>query len=68
MLSQVVQILLKAKLLSCEDDALSESSTVSLFLGYNNKKLRVNINVPLKSEQRVEQVRPSAAAPVVLPS
>ncbi|XP_037079902.1 cullin-1-like [Pollicipes pollicipes] len=55
MLTQVVQILLKAKLLSCDDMQLCESSTVSLFLGYNNKKLRVNINVPLKSEQRTEQ-------------
>jgi len=55
MLMQVVQILLKAKLLSCADPTLTETSNVSLFLQYNNKKLRVNINVPLKSEQRVEQ-------------
>ena len=54
---QHIAVLLKVKLLSCEDAQLSESSVISLFLNYNNKKLRVNINVPLKSEQRVEQVR-----------
>ena len=54
---QHIAVLLKVKLLSCEDAQLAESSVVSLFLNYNNKKLRVNINVPLKSEQRVEQVR-----------
>ncbi|XP_043217882.1 cullin-1-like [Amphibalanus amphitrite] len=55
MLKQHIAVLLKVKLLSCEDAQLVESSVVSLFLNYNNKKLRVNINVPLKSEQRVEQ-------------
>ena len=54
---QHIAVLLKVKLLSCDDAQLTESSVVSLFLNYNNKKLRVNINVPLKSEQRVEQVR-----------
>ena len=53
--SSHIQVLLKVKLLSCDDDHLTEASSVGLFLGYNNKKLRVNINVPLKSEQRVEQ-------------
>lgn len=56
-LIQVIQILLKAKLLVCQEDEgeLSESSVVELFLSYKNKKLRVNINIPLKTELKVEQ-------------
>jgi len=58
-LSQVLQILLKVKLLllppnESEDD-LNENSVVTLFKEYKNKKLRVNINVPLKAEMKQEQ-------------
>ncbi|KAK6634540.1 Cullin-1 [Polyplax serrata] len=56
-LIQVVQILLKAKLLQCEDDEnqLHMNSVLSLYTGYNNKKLRVNINIPMKTELKIEQ-------------
>jgi len=49
--------LLKAKLLTCADDegSLTGSSAIELFLGYKNKKLRININIPLKTELKIEQ-------------
>lgn len=68
-LVQVIQILLKVKLL--ESDAVNESnavqteeeveksltpsSVIPLFKNYKNKKLRVNINVPMKAEIKLEQ-------------
>lgn len=87
-LTQVLAVLLKAKLLVCEDKPPSRAESIDeddsnggskaakvagskqdedegiqlrpesvlrLYAEYKNKKLRVNINVPLKGEQKMEQ-------------
>uniref|UniRef100_A0A8D8VGP3 Cullin-1 n=1 Tax=Cacopsylla melanoneura TaxID=428564 RepID=A0A8D8VGP3_9HEMI len=55
-LIQVVTILLKYKLLCCDDgENLQESSTVRIYTEYKNKKLKVNINIPIKTELKAEQ-------------
>jgi len=58
MLQQVVGILLRVRLLEADaddPDNISPDTKISLFQAYKNKKLRVNINVPMKAEVKVEQ-------------
>jgi len=63
-LSQVVVILLKSRLLvtgdskdasSFEEKNLTDDTRLVLYKDYKNKKLRVNINVPLRAEVKAEQ-------------
>ena len=66
-LYQVVQILLKSKLLvydestlnkdKKENDGLDEQTVLKIYKDYKFKKFRVNINVPLKNEVKIEQNR-----------
>lgn len=60
-LRQVLQTLLKFKLLVCVEAGVLASgdlrpeTIVSLFEGYNQKKIRVNINVPLNPNVKEQQ-------------
>lgn len=65
-LHQVLQILLKVRLLLCDDispettdeemlEKLSPTSLIKFNRSYKNKKLRVNINVPMKAEIKSDQ-------------
>lgn len=56
-LIQVLPILLKTKLLNCYEGEgkLHPESTIELNKDFKNRKLRININFPLKSELKVEQ-------------
>ncbi|CAI9724537.1 cullin-1 [Octopus vulgaris] len=56
-LVQVLKILLKTKLLMTDADDendLLPTSQLAFFNDYKNKKLRVNINVPMKTEEKME--------------
>lgn len=54
-LLQVLQALWKSKLLKLSGEGpLNPSASVSLDLGYRNKKLKVNINIPIKAEIKSE--------------
>lgn len=62
---QIVTILLKTKLLVCDEKTLDKSNTendglnlntvLKIFKEYRGKKVRININVPLKNEVKIEQ-------------
>ena len=65
-LHQVLQILLKVRLLLCDDispdttddemlEKLSPTTIIYFNEKYKNKKLRVNINVPMKAEIKLDQ-------------
>jgi len=56
-LQQILGILFKVHLLECDvnESQLLPDTIVTLNTNFKNKKLRININFPLKSEQKAEQ-------------
>ncbi|UYV64401.1 CUL1 [Cordylochernes scorpioides] len=54
-LIEVINILVKSKLLISEDNTLNRDSIIKPNLEYNNKKLKININVPLKTRVKVDE-------------
>lgn len=58
-LVQVLAVLFKSKLVVSEDEEIEEAditpnTPVKLFLNYKNKKIRININAPIKSDIKQE--------------
>lgn len=54
-LSQILETLVKAKILISESNSFEDlDNKISLNLNYNNKKMRLNINIPLKKEAAKE--------------
>jgi cullin 1 len=61
-LTQILTVLLKIKILTTtdpnwKDGTLSSDAVLKLNQNYNNKKLRININVPIKAEAREDDER-----------
>ena len=54
-LLQVLEVLVKKKLLLSDEEQLELTSNLALNTKYNNRKLRLNINVPVKLERKREQ-------------
>ncbi|XP_004347371.1 Cullin 1 [Capsaspora owczarzaki ATCC 30864] len=57
LLGSILAVLVKAKLLNAEieDENFAPTTEVSLNFDFKSKRLRVNVNLPLKSEQKAEQ-------------
>jgi len=58
-LVQVLAVLFKSKLLVSDDEEIEEAditltTPVRLFMNYKNKKLRININAPIKADMKQE--------------
>ena len=52
---QIAVVLLKIKLLECDDEDVHIKSILKFNPNFRSKKLRINLNVPLKVEQKIEQ-------------
>ena len=54
-LKQILAILLKARVLLSDAEEPDITSTFDLNMDFKSKKVKVNLNMPLKTEQKVEQ-------------